>query len=157
MPFCVGCGTSVQQDYVFCPECGLKIACEEQSPTFDSYSGTYKTCRCCGEKMPEDMFYCLSCGTTFGDNNQNFENRSGRFVDANRAQKRVVDTSEGKWRNKWVALVLCLLFGVFGIHRFYEGKKITGFIYLFTFGLLGYGVVFDLILLATKPNPYRVK
>ena len=142
MSFCVGCGKQLQQEYDFCPECGLKVDRGVGGSSFDSYSSNYKTCRCCGERMPEDMFYCLSCGTTCGDDDYNFEKRNMRFSDTNPTQKRIVDTSEGTWRNKWVALVLCLLFGVFGIHRFYEGKKITGFIYLFTFGLLGYGVFF---------------
>ena len=57
----------------------------------------------------------------------------------------------------YFALILCLFFGVFGVHRFYEEKRVTGFLYLFTFGLFGYGVVIDFILLLTKTNPYRVK
>ena len=33
-------------------------------------------------------------------------------------------------------------------HRFYIGKLGTGFLYLFTLGLLGVGVIFDLFTLA---------
>ncbi len=36
-------------------------------------------------------------------------------------------------RNKWVALVLCGLFGLFGAHKFYEGKVGRGLAYLLTF------------------------
>ena len=39
------------------------------------------------------------------------------------------------------------LFGFTGAHRFYYGKKITGLIWLCTFGLLGVGWVVDLFLL----------
>ena len=50
---------------------------------------------------------------------------------------------------KWNIFVLCLLLGIFGVHRFYLRKKITGFAYLFTFGLYGVGWVFDLVMIAT--------
>lgn len=59
-------------------------------------------------------------------------------------------------RNKWVAFFLCLFLGVFGIHKFYEGKKGMGILYLFTLGLFGLGWLIDLIVLLFKPNPYYV-
>ena len=39
----------------------------------------------------------------------------------------VLNAMIGPPRNKWVAILLCLLFGVLGIHKFYEGKTGTGF------------------------------
>lgn len=57
-------------------------------------------------------------------------------------------------KNKWVSFFLCLFFGVFGIHKFYEGKVLFGILYLCTAGFGGVGVVIDLILLILKPNPY---
>lgn len=36
------------------------------------------------------------------------------------------------------------LFGVFGAHRFYFGKPISGILYLFTLGLCGVGWIVDL-------------
>ncbi len=42
-----------------------------------------------------------------------------------------------------VAWVLLTFLGVFGIHRFYMGKVLTGIIYLLTGGLLLIGIVYD--------------
>ncbi len=59
-------------------------------------------------------------------------------------------------KNKWIAFLLCLFFGYFGIHKFYEGKVLLGIVYFFTGGLFGIGVFFDLLSLFFKPNPYYV-
>ena len=42
-------------------------------------------------------------------------------------------------------LLVCFLFGWLGIHRFVTGQIFTGLIFLFTFGLLGFGWAFDLL------------
>jgi len=42
-----------------------------------------------------------------------------------------------------VAWLLLTFLGVFGVHRFYMAKWITGLIYLLTGGLLGLGVLYD--------------
>lgn len=47
----------------------------------------------------------------------------------------------------FVAYVLCLLGGVFGLHRFYYNSKKLGYLYLFTLGLLGLGWLYDLFTL----------
>ena len=46
-----------------------------------------------------------------------------------------------------VAWILLTFLGIFGIHRFYIGKVITGLIYLLTGGLLGLGVLYDFLTL----------
>lgn len=43
--------------------------------------------------------------------------------------------------------ILLTFLGVFGIHRFYMGKILTGLIYLLTLGLFGIGVLYDFLTL----------
>lgn len=57
-------------------------------------------------------------------------------------------------KNKWISFFLCLFLGYLGIHKFYEGRILLGILYLFTCGLFGIGIVFDLVILFFKPNPY---
>jgi len=42
-----------------------------------------------------------------------------------------------------VSWILLTFLGIFGVHRFYMGKWISGLIYLLTGGLLALGVVYD--------------
>ena len=46
-----------------------------------------------------------------------------------------------------IAWILLTFLGIFGIHRFYMGKWITGLIYLLSGGLVGLGVLYDLLTL----------
>ncbi len=46
-----------------------------------------------------------------------------------------------------LAWLLLTFLGVFGIHRFYQGKILTGLLYLFTLGLCGVGVIYDFLTL----------
>lgn len=43
-----------------------------------------------------------------------------------------------------IAWLLLVLLGLFGVHRMYMGKWITGILYLFTLGLCGIGWLWDL-------------
>ncbi len=120
-----------------------------------------KFCKFCGAKIPVDAVMCTSCGRQVEElkssnptqpnivinnsNNNTNTNINGGIIGNTR-----------KMKNKWLALLLCLFFGVFGVHRFYEGKIGTGIIWLLTFGLGGIGCIIDFIILLFKPNPYYV-
>lgn len=61
-----------------------------------------------------------------------------------------------KMCKKWIAFFLCLFLGLFGVHKFYEGKIGIGILYFFTCGLFGVGWIVDLILILCKPGLYPV-
>jgi TM2 domain-containing membrane protein YozV len=43
-----------------------------------------------------------------------------------------------------VAWLLLVFLGFFGVHKFYMGKIVIGFVYLLTFGLFGVGYIYDM-------------
>ena len=51
-------------------------------------------------------------------------------------------------KSYWGTLLLAVFFGLFGVHRFCTGKKVTGLIYLFTFGGGVVGWLVDIVLIA---------
>lgn len=122
-----------------------------------AYGEKTKFCKYCGQKIPFDAVVCTHCGRqvemlqqaapapTPVINNVNYVSPAPSYHTANKNLK-----------NKWVAFFLCLFFGEFGIHKFYEGKIGLGILYLCTGGLLGIGWFIDTIKLLFKPNPYSV-
>lgn len=55
-------------------------------------------------------------------------------------------TAENNTHSLLVGYILWI-FGIFGAHRFYYGRQITGTIYFFTLGLLFIGWIVDLFLM----------
>lgn len=52
--------------------------------------------------------------------------------------------------NYSIAWILLTVLGVFGVHRMYMGKWLTGILYLLTLGLAGLGVLYDFWTLNTQ-------
>ncbi len=62
-------------------------------------------------------------------------------------------------KSKGVAYLFWFLgfFGLLGFHRFYLSKTGTGFLWLFSFGVLGAGALFDLFTLGSQVDQYNTK
>lgn len=125
--YCQHCGQLIDAECIICPKCGKQVAEIKQQP----------------QQQP----------VVINNTNNNNSNASARAY-ARVAPPPVMHY--GRPRNKWVALLLCLFFGFFGAHKFYENRVGMGILYIFTFGLFGIGWFIDTIALLFKPNPYFV-
>lgn len=144
-----------------CPECGREVSDTAKKCPGCGYAFTEtKFCRFCGEKIPSDSVVCTKCGRQVEDilpKNPNIViNNSSSASSSSTASASNSNFLRGRRKNKIVALILCVLFGLFGAHKFYEGKTGMGILYLFTMGLFGIGWIIDIINIAMKPNPYYV-
>ena len=59
--------------------------------------------------------------------------------------------------NYSIAWLLLMFLGLFGIHRFYLGKWVTGIIYLISGGLFGIGWLYDLCTLNQQISDINTK
>jgi restriction system protein len=173
-PKCSSCGASLEIEEgattVTCEYCKSEILVRELPS--DSHICIY-----CGHKNRLENDICVKCGN-FVDgysnaiyaNLKNMFKRQKKEVTKTVIEKHVtinnynngeltsteVISKASNQRNKVIALALCIWFGMFGAHKFYEGKTGMGILYIFTLGLLGIGWVADIISIALKPNPYYV-
>lgn len=121
-----------------------------------SFANETKFCKHCGERIHLNAVVCNKCGLQVeelkGASQPNIViNNSNLNTNMNNN-----GVGFGKPKNKWIAVLLCFFLGVFGVHRFYEGKIGTGILYLFTGGLFGIGAFIDFIILLFKSDPYYV-
>jgi TM2 domain-containing membrane protein YozV len=64
---------------------------------------------------------------------------------SNYLQGKEIQIKGGSSKSILVTLLLCILLGWLGVHRFYVGKIGSGILYMFTLGIFGIGILFDAI------------
>lgn len=139
-----------------CPDCGHDFSNQSATCPNCGRPNSTKYCKFCGELIDKNCVICPKCGKqvelleTTTDKNIIINNNNSAYANASSQ----TPIGNGKERNKWVALLLCI-FTICG-HKFYEGKFLMGLIYLFTCGLFLVGWILDIITLLMKPNPYYV-
>ena len=112
-----------------------------------------KFCEHCGNKVAIDAVICPKCGTQLEELKTTEKKESPQIIINN---ANVTGVPGRKQCDKWIALLLCILLGFLGAHKFYEGKGGMGVLYLLTCGLFGIGILVDIIVILCKPNPYYV-
>lgn len=142
MIFCTNCGHKMADSFDFCPECGAKVVAVASNAPLQNKKT--KVCPECHQELPPDASYCFDCHAVFPTSKD--------------CVKPPMQYSQpGDLKDKWVALILCIVLGVYGAHLFYEGKIGMGILYLFTLGLFGVGWIADIFRILSYPNKYRVK
>ena len=131
---------------VTCPKCKAIMKVDKANKEMN--------CEFCGNKVAIDAVLCPKCGKQLEDLKTEPSNSNPQVVINN---SNTINGAYGRKQcDKWIALLLCIFLGVFGGHKFYEGKAGMGVLYLFTVGLFGIGVIVDFITILCRPNPYYV-
>ncbi len=107
-------------------------------------------CDSCGavssKKVDKNIYRCNYCGSEkiiqkntseeISDIKEELKDRLNNFNE---------NLKQPKTKKTLICLLVCFFFGMFGIHRFVEGKIFSGLLYLFTGGLFGIGVFVDIV------------
>ena len=116
-------------------------------------------CKNCGAEVGIEYRLCPYCHSELEYPNQNQNNNQQQPIII---QNVINNTNNNRnnvgYRNfqpacspkkKMVTLILCIVLGYFGVHRFYAGKVGSGILYLFTMGLFCFGWIYDIIKIAS--------
>lgn len=94
-----------------------------------------KFCTSCGASIDKRAQYCPKCGAK-------------QVTDFNNQTNTMNDNQEkiGTVNKQWlITIILCVLVGEIGVHRFYNGKITSGIFELLTFGGFGIWYLIDII------------
>lgn len=98
---------------------------------------TVNFCKQCGNQLDTTSRFCPGCGTQIDSTSNPTPPAQTTTAPEEKSPKSAI-----------TALLLCLFFGAFGVHRFYVGKIGTGILMLITAGGFGIWTLVDLILIA---------
>ena len=118
-------------------------------------------CESCGateyQKLDNHTYACKYCGCR-EEVHTNTEASTNQVLKEKKANKLKAIEYDGKISNVVVHLIICCCLGPFGVHRFMERKIFTGIIFLFSFGFLGFGILYDSIKYISKiVHLYKMK
>ena len=165
MKICKYCGSATRDEDRFCPQCGaddFDHRCEQCGTVFSTpccpqcglrAGAAAKTCPNCGARYFSNA--CPNCG--YSTLSRGPATRSQPVQPAVVQQVTVQTAPQPRFvtpaapvvseKSRAAALILLLLVGWLGVHRFYVGKIFSGILYLLTFGFVGVGLLVDLIML----------
>ena len=118
--YCKNCGKEVNEKAEICTSCGVRPLTEK------------KFCQECGSETKENQEICVKCGVRLISDKKN-EDRNNELTN---------QVGDKDWTT---TLLLAFFLGVFGVHRFYTGYTMIGFVQLLTFGGCGIWYVIDII------------
>lgn len=111
-------------------------------------------CPYCNGESPAGSATCIFCDRELPqpqkiENNstvvQNITYNVNNFGTEPRTYSRSRSRKSPKSKGVAIALCCCGFIGFGGLNRFYVGKKGSGFVYLFTIGLMWIGTIIDLV------------
>ena len=86
--------------------------------------------------MQPDSSFCPNCGKPLQS-----QPEYGQTYN----ESQTIKENDDRWL---ITLVLCIVLGSFGVHRFYTGNTTTGIIMLLTLGGCGIWTLIDIIMIA---------
>ena len=102
----------------------------------------FKCNNCCSQNFEKKghSYVCAYCGT---EKEEPISQTT--FDKKHQEQTPACDIRSNEVERILLKLILCLLVGTFGVHKFMERQIVLGLLYLFTGGLFGIGTLIDTI------------
>lgn len=109
-------------------------------------------CKDCGakkyEKLDKNTYRCMYCGCieeVYNEEQEKEQKQEKKIIEVPKVE--IVEGEKAYKVPKFhlIKLLLCIFVGYLGIHRFLEGKILSAFAFMFTYGFFGIGYFVDII------------